>query len=77
MGVWRCVQASVLCADFGLLGSILLALAKQGRLWQMDGWSGAEWSNVVFGIWVGGLRFTFLVGVGIVYAKDDRSKRDC
>ncbi|KAF1831753.1 hypothetical protein BDW02DRAFT_571727 [Decorospora gaudefroyi] len=61
--VWRVVEAATLTVDVALVVAQLVELGQQGRL-ALGEWRGIDVFNLVFTVWVAGVRGAFLGGVG-------------
>jgi hypothetical protein len=70
LGVWKCLQASVLIVDIATLYSCWDALKGQGRL-QLGALRGEDWGTIGLTTFVTVLRVAFLAGFG--FKKQQRS----
>ncbi|KAF9691208.1 hypothetical protein EKO04_010609 [Ascochyta lentis] len=68
--VWKIVQGATLGVDLALLATFYNLLRSQNRL-EFRAWSGVDWVNIGFTVWVGLIRVAYLSGVG-----GDREKKD-
>ena len=65
VAVWRCVQGGGVLIDVFMSVGAAKMLAAEGRLWDVGGWRGDDWKNLVGNVGMGVFRLAVALGVGM------------